>query len=177
MRGVFSIALFVLGGSALLGAILDIPRLTAVRDQAPDIIVEHLLFGEVITVAMGVACLVLGAKLRNGHSLSPTIEPADRRDIVVLTPEAACLFRAIVKERGFPPDTALRIAFSADRSPPVDVQYDTVSTDGCDWVGESSGVAILVGKGVADGLKGLMVDAQGGQYTFRGVNDGAGAVN
>jgi Fe-S cluster assembly iron-binding protein IscA len=177
MKQVFSIALFVFGGSALLGAILDIPRVFAARELAPDLMFSRVLLEEAGTIAVGVACLVLGWRLTGRRLSLPTVGAANRRDIVTLTPEAARLFHAIIQQRSFPPDTALRVALSDDRSPRIDVQYDIVSADDQDWVGECSGVTILVAKGVADGLEGLTIDAQGGQYTFRGVNDGAGPVD
>jgi Fe-S cluster assembly iron-binding protein IscA len=177
MRRVFSIAIFVFGGFALLSAILHIPRVLAAREHAPELIASRLFFEEVATTGMGVVCLILGLKLRNGRSPSPTIEAANRRDIVTLTPKAARLFHAIIQQRSLPPDTALRVALSDDPSPRIDVQYDIVSADDRDWVGECLGVTILVAKGVAEALEGLTIDAQGGQYTFRSVNGGAGAVN
>jgi Fe-S cluster assembly iron-binding protein IscA len=91
---------------------------------------------------------------------------SNRRNVVALTPDAAELARQTIASQEYPPETALRVVLRNDGGTGIGVQYDLPSDDDRDWVGESSGVVVLVEKAIAGRLEGLMIDAQGGRYTF-----------
>ena len=92
---------------------------------------------------------------------------SDKRNLVTLTPAAAELVRRNITDRQYPPETALRVVRRDDRQPGIDVQYDVVSDDGRDWVGESSGIVVLVSQAISDQVDGLTIDVENGAYAFR----------
>jgi len=123
----------------------------------------------------------LNAFLKSKHPSKIATEDGKipERNLVSLSAAAADLFRRNVAERGFPPETALRVVLADHVEHGFDVRYDVVSEDGHDWVGESSGVTVLVSKEMADKVEGLTIDAQDGAYVFRfakGAGDEIGDV-
>lgn len=102
----------------------------------------------------------LGATL-----VAPT--PENRRNVVTLTSAAAELARQIIADRRFSPETALRVVIRRSDDRRFDIEYDIPLDDDRDWVGECSGVTVLVEKAIASELEELTIDAADGQYVFR----------
>lgn len=94
----------------------------------------------------------------------------NRRNVVVLTPDAAELTHKTITDRGFSPETALRVVLGKGDNSQIGVEYDVPLDDERDWVGESSGVVVLVEKAIASQLEGLTIDARDGQYAFNMPN-------
>ncbi len=121
-----------------------------------------------VVLTVLIACFVESVLYHGNNRLSNPIlaGTANERKIVTLTPNAVELARKIILDRGFSPESALRIVLRDDNSLQIDVQYDLPWDDDHDWVDGSSGVIVLVAKAIAHQLEGLMIDAQDGQYVF-----------
>lgn len=90
-----------------------------------------------------------------------------KRNIVTVTPDAADLAKSIIKQRGYPKNAAIRVVLAADEIAGFDIRYDLVCVDERDWIGDSSGLPILVAKAIIPQIEGLTVDASGGEYVFK----------
>jgi Fe-S cluster assembly iron-binding protein IscA len=97
---------------------------------------------------------------------STTLQTENVRNIVALTAEASELGRETLKKRNYPTESVLRVIEQPGSHGSFDVQYDLPANDNRDWVGESSGVVILVAKEISDLLEGVTIDAKKGQYVF-----------
>ena len=90
-----------------------------------------------------------------------------KANIVTFTPSATALAENIIKQRGYARDAAVRVVLTADEIAGFDIQYDLVCVDERDWIGNSSGLPILVAKAINPQIEGLTVDASGGEYVFK----------
>jgi hypothetical protein len=125
-------------------------------------IIVHLA---VVTVIL--ACIVEGVMLSRKESPHPFIANiANQRKIVSLTPNAIELARNTIRDRAYPPETALRVLIRDNSNHPIKIEYDLPCDDDRDWFDASAGIVVLVSKAIANQLEGLKIDAQDGQYTF-----------
>ena len=113
-----------------------------------------------------VVCFILASILWPKDDKGPAVAHDNRRNLVVLTAEAANLARAVIAERQYPDNTLLRVVPVDAPTPSFDIQYDLPSNADDDWVGESSGLAVVVAKSLGEEVEGLVVDVEGGQYAF-----------
>jgi hypothetical protein len=130
------------------------------------------IFGAGIIVPLAVftvilACVVEGIMLSRKESPHPFMANiANQRKMVSLTPNAIELARSTIRDRAYPPETALRVLIRDNSNHPIKIEYDLPCNDDQDWFDASTGITVLVSKTIAGQLEGLKIDAEDGQYTF-----------
>lgn len=122
-------------------------------------------WGPIYTISSVFSNVVGGRKFTVGDLVAEMT--GHERNVVTLTERAAVQFRHAIDEKGFPHDTALRVAIADPFGPEYHIEYDLPTSDGRQWVGESHGVTVVVDKSSASELEGLIVDYDNGEFTVR----------
>jgi hypothetical protein len=149
-----------------LGGLLTLTTFVAVVCALSKIF-GTLVILQLVVITVVTACIVemllLGSKKSSNLLEAGTF---NERKIVTLTPHAVELARKIIRDRGFPLESALRIVLQDSNSLQIDIQYDLPLNDDRDWIDRSSGIIILIAKAIAHELEGFTIDAKDGQYVF-----------
>ncbi len=162
VRPFVSMVLCILGGMFLLVGLSRVILTVTNFGRLSKDVLPHL--SELMLPA--IVCLILASILWPKFDRGAVVERDNQKNLVALTPEAANLARAVIAERRYPDNTVLRIVPVDAPTPSFDIHYDLPSNADDDWVGESSGLAVVVAKSLAEEVEGLVVDVERGQYAF-----------
>jgi hypothetical protein len=158
MKRFFSIIFCIFGVLGLLSVLRDIGDSNKSFDVEKDLLLFNTIFS--------VLCLIISYILKSGKKYISAIKTENCRNFVELTPGAVELTKKKIQEHNYPSDTALRIIKQDDPTPSFEVKFDLLANDDQDWVGESSGIFVMIEKNIASQLEKFIIDAKNGEFIF-----------